>query len=164
MHIPLVHVSVAHLWQYVYPPYCINTSEKVTGENMKEMEIHGPSLYPPTGPRSTFLYDEIAMLFTSLQCLVSTCVLWESVTVWWMWHNSVDTILFGVHLCCMGKCNCDECGTVLLIQYWLVSTCVVWESVTVLWMWHNSVDTILFPDTAAHFDGSASITVKQFWS
>lgn len=75
---------------------------------MKEMEIKGPSLHPPTGPRSTFPYDETAMLFTALQCLVSTCVVWESVTV------------------------CDECGT------------------------------ILYPDTAAHFDGSASITVKQF--
>jgi len=44
-----------------------------------------------------------------------------------------------VHLCCMG-------------------------SVTVWWIWHSSVDTILFPDAAAHFNGSASITVKEFWS
>jgi len=108
MHIPLVHVSVAHLWQYIYPPYCNKTSEEVIGENMKQMEIHG---HPPaTGPRSTFLYDETAVLFTSLQC----CVVWESLTVWWMWHSSVDTILFS--------------------------------------------------DAAAHFNGSASITVKQFWS
>jgi len=115
MHIPLFYVSVAHLWQYVYPRYCNNNSEKVTGENMKKMEIHGLSLHPPTWPKSTFLYDEAALLFNSLQCLVST-------------------------LCFMGKCNC-----VMNVAQFCRYNTVSWYSSTFQWQCkHNSEIVLIF--------------------
>lgn len=136
MHSPLVHVSVAHLWQ-VYPQYYNNTSEKVTGENMKEMEIHGPSLHPPaTGPRSTYLYDETTVLFTRLQRFVSTC----AVKYYWQ----------------MEKCNC----VMSVAEFCRYNTVSWYSNIFQCQCKHNSETILISSDHCllCHF------SIKELWN